>query len=279
MRCIVLASTSAPASVDSARWARRWPRPSRPLMRRSMSSPCSIACVTCQRRSMSERMSCHSPPSCDQARTQSPARMPALSATLAANGGPSTAFGSSTPIQCAAAYSATARARLAIGPAATIAARCQSGLRLKAPAEIGGGDVAFALVEHAHVAAEGQRADDELGAVGPRLATPEDAAEADREAQHLDAAGDGDPVVAVLVDDDEDAERQEEGEDGDHHQRPSVARSGVAPTRERFVKTFIAPGLSGTRGRADAPRGRARATTRANRQRPARAKAIRWCGN
>ena len=119
---------------------------------------------------------------------------------------------------------------MASGPAATIAARCQSGLRLKARSSSAGATVAFALVEHAHVAAEGQRADDELGAVGPRLAAPEDAAEADREAQHLDAAGDGDPVVAVLVDDDEDAERQEESEDGDHHQRSSVARSCDAPT-------------------------------------------------
>ena len=125
---------------------------------------------------------------------------------------------------------------------------------MKARSRSARGDIAFALVEHAHVAAEGQRADDELGAVGPRLATPEDAAEADREAQHLDAAGDGDPVVAVLVDDDEDAERQEEGEDGDHHQRASVARSGRCADRQRVVKMLIAPAPSGTRGRAGAPR-------------------------
>jgi hypothetical protein len=39
-------------------------------------------------------------------------------------------------------------------------------LAVEGSAEIGGRDVALALVEHAHVAAEGQRADDELGAVG-----------------------------------------------------------------------------------------------------------------
>ena len=46
--------------------------------------------------------------------------------------GRSTAFGSSMPIQCAAAYSSTASSRLAAGPAATMAARWRSGLRLKA---------------------------------------------------------------------------------------------------------------------------------------------------
>src|SRR4029079_16162662 len=106
--------------------------------------------------------------------------------------------------------------------------------------------------------AEGQRADDEFGAGRARLAATEIAAEADRETQHLDAAGDGDPVVPVLVDDDEDAERQEEGENGDHDQRPSSARQRDAPVRQRLASIFIAPGLSGTRAPADAPRGRAR---------------------
>ena len=86
MRCIVLASTSRADQrrrAPGGRAAGRGRRAS--LTSRSMSSPCSIACVTCQRRSVSERTSCHSPPSCDQARTQSPARMPAFSATLAAD--------------------------------------------------------------------------------------------------------------------------------------------------------------------------------------------------
>ena len=39
-------------------------------------------------------------------------------------------------------------------------------LAVEGAAEIGGGNGTLALVEHAHVAAEGQRADDELGAVG-----------------------------------------------------------------------------------------------------------------
>ena len=65
--------------------------------------------------------------------------MPARSAKLAATGAPSTAFGSSTPIQCDAAYSSTASSRLASGPAATMAERCRSDLRLKAwPSSLAG---------------------------------------------------------------------------------------------------------------------------------------------
>jgi hypothetical protein len=156
--------------------------------------------------------------------------MPAFSATLAADRRAEHRLRLVDADPVAVAYSATASARLAIGPAATIAARCQSGLRLKAPPRSAGGDVALALVEHAHVAAEGQRADDELGAVGLRLAAPEDAAEADREAQHLDAAGDGDAVVAVLVDDDEDAERQEEARTVTIISARASPRSGGSPT-------------------------------------------------
>ena len=53
--------------------------------------------------SVIERVSVQVSPSGEVACTQSPARRPARSATLAATGAPSTAFGSSMPIQWAAA--------------------------------------------------------------------------------------------------------------------------------------------------------------------------------
>ena len=99
MRCISLASTSLVASDASSRVVRRRPRPSLSLMRSSRLCPSITACMTCQRRSVSERTSCHWSPSVDTERTQSPARRPARSATLEASGGPSTALGSSTPTQ------------------------------------------------------------------------------------------------------------------------------------------------------------------------------------
>jgi hypothetical protein len=106
-------------------------RPSRSVTINCSGAPRTTACVTSQRRSAIERSSCQSMPSLDHSRAQSPVRRPARSARLPAIGAPITAFGSSMPIQCAAAYNTTASSRLAAGPAATIAARCGSGLRLK----------------------------------------------------------------------------------------------------------------------------------------------------
>src|SRR5262249_28741806 len=84
-----------------------------------------------------------------------------------------------------------------------------------------GRDRAFTLVEHLHVAAQRQRADDELGAVRRRLAAPQHTAETDRETQHLDAARHRDAVVPVLVDHDQHAEREHESQKrGDHRARP-----------------------------------------------------------
>ena len=74
--------------------------------------------------------------------------------------------------------------------------------------------VAFALVEHLHVAAERKRRDRPFGRRGPSRATSSGRAEADREAQHLHAAEPRDAVVAELVDDDQQPERDEEGDDG-----------------------------------------------------------------
>jgi hypothetical protein len=72
----------------------------------------------------------------------------------------------------------------------------------------------LALVEHAHVAAERQRSDHELGLAA--LPAPQRAAEADRETQHLHAACHRDAVVAVLVHHDQQTERDDEGEHRDH---------------------------------------------------------------
>ncbi len=88
--------------------------------------------MICQRRSFIERTSVHSLPSRETARTQSPERSPACSATLAGSGALITARGSSVPSHCAAANSSTASSRLAAGPAMTMAARRDSGWRLKA---------------------------------------------------------------------------------------------------------------------------------------------------
>ena len=101
-----------------------------------------------------------------------------------------------------------------------MAARERKGWVLKARWRSSGATGAFALVEHLHVAAERERADDELGVLpgmlALRLPAIERLAEADREAQHLDAASDGDPVVTVFVDGDQQAERNDEGNDCEH---------------------------------------------------------------
>ena len=73
-----------------------------------------------------------------------------------------------------------------MGPAATIAMRLPTLCRLNARGRSAGGDGAFPLVEHLHVAAERNRGKRPLGAVGPEAARPHDAAEAHRKAQHLD---------------------------------------------------------------------------------------------
>ena len=132
MRRSVAASASRESSRARSRRARRLPCPLRSLSISSIASPSITACATRQRRSVSEDTSSQSLPSRETERTQSPARSPAPSARLPAAGVPSTALGSSTPIQCEAAYSSTASSRFAAGPAATMAARWRKGLRLKA---------------------------------------------------------------------------------------------------------------------------------------------------
>jgi len=58
--------------------------------------------VSCQLRSLIDCTSCQSLPSVETAVTRLPARRPARSARLPAAGVDSSAFGSCTPIQCAA---------------------------------------------------------------------------------------------------------------------------------------------------------------------------------
>jgi hypothetical protein len=55
------------------------------------------------------------------------------------------------------------------------------------------------------------------------LAAPQHTTEADREAQHLHATGHGHAVVAVLVHDDQHAQREQEGKHGGDHAANSLA--------------------------------------------------------
>ena len=97
----------------------------------------------------------------------------------------------------------------------------RQGLAVECAIALVGSNGALALVEHLHVSAERQRADRELGAA-LRPPTPEHAPEADREPQHLHAAGHRHAIVAVFVDDDEHSERQREGEDRRDHAESSL---------------------------------------------------------
>ncbi len=72
--------------------------------------------------------------------------------------------------------------------------------------------VTLALVEHLDVPAERDRGDHELGAV-PIMPTHQRTAEADREAQHLDAATPCDPEVTEFVEGNQHPERNEGADD------------------------------------------------------------------
>ena len=118
--------------------------------------------------------------------------------------------------------------------------------RLNARAQVRGSDVALALVDHLDVAAERNRRQRPLGAVGAEATRPDDAAESDRKTQHLDPDEPRHDVVAELVKDHEHAERHGEG--------------------EQFLQQSIMPGApvrwsssSNCRVSARAPRGRRRA--------------------
>ena len=88
----------------------------------------------------------------------------------------------------------------------------------------------LALVEHLHVATQGNGGDDEFGAVAV-AAAPQRAAEADREAQHLHPAAPGDPVMAEFVEGHQHAEADDHPPHGTEevsHGRGSVGRRGQA---------------------------------------------------
>ena len=197
-------------------------------------------------------MSCHSSPSLDTARTQSPARRPARSATLGRDRRPEHRLRLLDADPGLHRVERDREQQVGQRTGGDDRRALPERLAVEGKVPLVGRDRTLALVEHAHVAAERQGADHELGAVGPRLAPPQHPAEADREAQHLDAAGDRHPVVAVLVDDDQHPQREQEGEDG----------------RDRRHAVIYSRSCSGTGPRAAAPRHRERAATRANRPRP-----------
>ncbi len=85
-------------------------------------------------------------------------------------------------------------------------------LPIEGARQVGRSHLALALVGHLDVAAERQRGERPFGAIAADAARPDDTAEADREAQHLDAGELGDDVVAELVERDQHAERDDEGE-------------------------------------------------------------------
>src|SRR6185437_2614808 len=72
-------------------------------------------------------------------------------------------------------------------------------------------DLALARVEHLHVAAQRNRGDAVFRAIAAD-ALPDRAAEADREAQHLDPTAARDPVVAKFMEGHQHAERDQQPE-------------------------------------------------------------------
>ncbi len=75
-----------------------------------------------------------------------------------------------------------------------------------------GRDIALALVQQLDVAAQGDRGQAILGAIGVLAdARQQRFAEADAEAQHLEAEFLGDPVMPELMDGNQDADRNQEG--------------------------------------------------------------------
>ena len=77
-----------------------------------------------------------------------------------------------------------------------------------------GGDLPLALVQHLDVAPQGDTGQHILGGVGVALAPEQGPAEADGEAQHLDAQAARDPEVPELVNRDQDRQGDQEGTEG-----------------------------------------------------------------
>src|SRR5205823_11637868 len=87
-------------------------------------------------------------------------------------------------------------------------------LSVEGALELGGLDRALALVEHLDIAAEWDRGNYPLGAVGTEPPGGERPAKTHGKPQDLDAPQPGDDVMPVLVHHDQHAERDDEGDDG-----------------------------------------------------------------
>ncbi len=133
------------------------------------------------------------------------------------------------------------------------------GLPIERARQVGNRDIALALVGHLDVAAQrhgGKGPLRPIGAVAPR---PDYAAEANREAQDLDAAQARDPVVAEFVEDDEHAQHDEKSRHLDQYVHPSPPSS---PYRARVnarasvsaasASSSVSPACAGNRARASA---------------------------
>ena len=108
--------------------------------------------------------------------------------------------------------------RFMAGPASSTAIAMRDGAAREGAMQLRGVDIAFALVEELHVAAERNRGQAILGAVAiVSDALPERLAETDAEAQHLEAELLRDPVVPELVNRDQYPDRNQEGGDENHN--------------------------------------------------------------
>ena len=104
----------------------------------------------------------------------------------------------------------------------------ENALLVERALDLRGRDLALALVEHLHVAAEGNRREHPLGLVPALAADDERLAESHREPEDLHAQQARSQVVAELVHHDEHADGDEEGDDGDE----GVSHQAGCETRE-----------------------------------------------
>src|SRR5690606_822295 len=115
-----------------------------------------------------------------------------------------------------------------------------------------GRHLAFALVQHLHVAAQRQGGHHVLGAVLAQ-ALPERLAEADRKAQHLHPAAARHPVVAEFVEGDQDAEADDQPPD----RTEELAHPVILPTSDSATRRAWASSASRSSRLSEGPPGRA----------------------
>ena len=163
---------------------------------------------------MANITSCHeSTASPSTVSTRSPGSRPAScpgepGSTMPTTGGTSLASRAANPVMNTIDTRTTASTTLANGPARRIRTRCQRG-----PVEVLAGIVAAlagVLPGEVDVAAQRNPRHPVLGLAAAKR--QQLAPEAEREGEHPDAEALGHQVVAELVDEDDDAEREEEGE-------------------------------------------------------------------